>query len=351
MNKFLIFISLGSILFFGCKSSKEISSPLLIKSDSRFLVLDSISAGKSILVDTTEGFFNIVTGMDMSIQMRKDFSKNVSRESILSDYKEFLKRDVENFSPNEKEYLSAVIQKIIPLCDRISKKFIPSKVQLIKTKGNHYGNGVFYTRENCIVIPENELALRDTASLSKVLIHELSHIYTRYNPRERKRLYALIGFKPLDRAVVVPAILRERVLSNPDGLNRQYGIELTQKDNSKIIGFPVIYCKTFHYEKTDGALFDLLAFDLFGLELQGDAYYLVTDNSGGSPLKLDRLNDFAKKIGPNTQYIIHPDEIIADNVMMSIYAQIDKGIWFQIPPQGKALLESVTDVLINPLPR
>ena len=58
---------------------------------------------------------------------------------------------------------------------------------------------------------------------------------------------------------------------------------------------------------------------------------------------LQNLPDFFKKIGDNTQYIIHPDEIIADNFFMMTLAtqEIDGFDMGKFSAKGKVLIREV----------
>lgn len=53
---------------------------------------------------------------------------------------------------------------------------------------------------------------------------------------------------------------------------------------------------------------------------------------------------FFSIIGDNTQYIIHPDEIVADNVMLAIIAHTT-GDYRSFSKQGKEKIEQVLNIL------
>lgn len=85
--------------------------------------------------------------------------------------------------------------KLFQTTSKLAPGLFPDTLKLIKTKANHFGVGVWYTRENSIVIPFNELASRKKDNFVNTIAHELFHIYSRYHPETRKSLYHLIGFR------------------------------------------------------------------------------------------------------------------------------------------------------------
>ena len=69
------------------------------------------------------------------------------------------------------------------------------------------------------------------------MLHEIFHIYSRYNPQKRDRLYELIGFKNIGdpTRLKMTAPLKDRILLNPDGVNYAYAIELKLADENSFI--------------------------------------------------------------------------------------------------------------------
>ena len=146
------------ITLVGCKSKQHIPDPLT-EDNFPFEILDSVQASKAIVVDKKDGFFENITPLDMSIQMKFSLNGNESRDALLESYRSFLQTEVMDFSEEEKVFLKKVMIRAMNLCNGMSANLVPGPVRLIKTRGNHYGDGAFYTREKCIVIPESAQAL------------------------------------------------------------------------------------------------------------------------------------------------------------------------------------------------
>ena len=59
-----------------------------------------------------------------------------------------------------------------------------------------------------------------------VMLHEIFHVFSRYNEPVRDELYAMIGFKKSDKKVVLSDALKKILLTNPDGVSLNYIIKL-----------------------------------------------------------------------------------------------------------------------------
>ncbi len=188
--------SLFLSLAFGCKVNKPVVSVLQLSEKHTILFLDSISASKAIIEDDAEDFFGKIRPLDMAIQMQQRLPEKPDREKLLAEYRLFLQRDVESFTEAEETLLRAAMEQAYQDCQKVNPRLFPDTIRLIKAKGRHYGPSVYYTRENCIVIPENELTEGREGPVARVLIHEVFHILSRYNAPLRQALYQMIGFRP-----------------------------------------------------------------------------------------------------------------------------------------------------------
>lgn len=269
---------------------------------------------QAISKDHMEQFFKKINTRDISLQLGKDLSAS-STDEALSTYKESLREGVLEFTKEEKELLVPVFQKAYDLCKAINPAIYPDSLKLLKTDGRHYGAFTYYTREKCIIIPKlqlSEASIKSKGFLSTML-HEIFHIYSRLNPEKRKELYALIGFDYLDE-IEFPEVLKEKVLLNPDGLDLNVFMQLENQEGKSIKVIPVNYSKPVSFDNPSGDLFfSSLDFQLYEIQQKNTTFKVTTQNDGSTTLSLEQLPDFFKQIGPNTDYIIHPDEILADN--------------------------------------
>ncbi len=342
----ILAIALGVLFSQACKSQKINSDRSTFSDRQELIILDSTSASVAVITDEKEGFFERVRIIDMSIQMRRNYPEDTPWETVVKDYKAFLQADVANFSMAEREQLRKVFRQAHQLCEAIHPDIFPAKLQLIKSKGQPYGPMTFYTRENCIVIPQGLLGPGNEESLLDIALHETFHIFSRYHPEKRKALYGLIGFKaiPLEQ-LIPPNALNMRILLNPDGINYAYRIELKGKEEEKLLAIPLIVANATQFSPEKESFFSYLSFQLYEIEPPyGKLIRVRADEQGNSTLKLREHPEFFQQITDNTQYIIHPDEIMADNFMFLATGKVEEG---RSEP-GKKLLKEVERILKQP---
>jgi len=141
----------------------------------------------------------------------------------------------------------------------------------------------------------------------------LFHVMSRHDGAVRSKLYAIIGFE-LCEPIELPASLAPRRITNPDAPLIDCTITLTAKSGKKVTGAPVLYASTKQYDAKKGAtLFQSFVFRLLVVEQRQDRRQPTLVK--GEPIVINPREEpeFLTKIGKNTNYIIHPDEILADN--------------------------------------
>ncbi len=223
-------------------------------------------------------------------------------------------------------WTQADIQKLTPLWTDVARKIAPWKlplppvVLLVKTNGREEGAAA-YCRGPVIVLPKNMID-GPAVTLSRVLPHELFHVISNQNPQLRKALYATIGFHPCNE-VPLPDSIAPRKITNPDApLNNNY-ITVTQ-DGRTIELMPVLYANAPRYDAArGGSLFSYLTFRLMQVEdVDGNRRPVL---AGGQPVLLDpqAVPGYHEQIGRNTKYIIHPEEVLADNFVFLIDGRQD----------------------------
>ena len=336
------------VLIWSCKSQPKLASHLELSENHKIVFLDSLTAGDAITTDVKENFFAYVNKLDMSIQMKKNFSEEVTRESVLKEYKDFLKKDVLDFTKEEVEFVNKVFKEAYSLSNKVSPNIFPKEIKLIKTHANHYGNGAYYTRDNCIIIPKNELSRKDAKAFLEVMFHEISHIYTRYNTDKRKKLYGLIGFKNIGNPtnLLMKDALKERILLNPDGINYAYKIDLKKSNGRNYSAVPIIFSSETEFVESKNTFFRYLDFSLFEINIQ-HAANVISDENGKSTINMANVPDFFEQITDHTGYIIHPDEIIADNFMYIMMRGKEGGLQKNFSEAGLQLLKNIKSVLVE----
>jgi hypothetical protein len=136
---------------------------------------------------------------------------------------------------------------------------------------------------------------------------------SRHDGSLRSRLYRIIGFE-VCQPIELPASLAPRRITNPDAPRIDCVITLPGPEGRQYTGAPVLYSSTANYDaKRGGSLFQSLVFRLLVVESRSGRWQPLLKS--GEPVVINPRNEpaFLEMIGKNTDYIIHPDEIMADN--------------------------------------
>src|SRR6266566_4519954 len=188
----------------------------------------SVEQGREILT-RRDDFISALTPLDRRARMQSD--QDVSEKDFLA----FVGRSVRSWTPEETNRITRALQT---LGDKLApwRLPFPATVLLIRTSGEEEFNNC-YTRANAIVFPSAEAAGRASA-LSYLLLHELFHVLSRHDAELRKACYGAIGFRPINE-IQLPEELRQRKVTNPDGVQNGWRICLTNQ-NETLQAVPVL---------------------------------------------------------------------------------------------------------------
>ncbi len=342
-SKVLVSFFVYIVLVTNCRFSG--SSEHLIK--PTVMLLDSTAATQAILLDTTEHFFDKITSLDMAIQMKKSLDSTQTRNALLEEYRHFLQKDVSTFTPDEANFIQAALNLAIIDCQQLFPTLLPPQIQLIKTNGRHYGDGVFYTRENRIILPENELQNQDPALMHRVMIHELFHLISRQHPDLRKQIYGVFGFKQTNASLhygIPDSTFRNRILLNPDGIVRTFAMQIPEAFEDTLLVIPLLQSVARQYQPHLGTYFNYMNFGLYPLVQTGTTWQLRS-----TPLSPEQMQSFYQQIGDNTDYIIHPDEIAAENFTLLVlreHGKLNKRSR-RLSPEGHQLLTEIQSTITD----
>jgi len=348
-NKYIAFQvclwCLAIIIVVSCRTSTQegTGGRIDLLGKDRLVFMDSIGASRAIVRDEVSGFFEKIGITDMLIQMKRPFVDSLDREKLLVEYKAYLKTEVTDFTKQERDFCQGILSEIAVELAAIHPDLFPDSLRLIKSHGNHYGSRAYYTRENVIVIPKGMLFEANEEGFYETMLHELFHIYSRYHPVKREALYGLIGFRSVGQPedLQMDKVLRDRVLLNPDGVNCAYAITV-QEEGTSVFAIPLIVARARGYEEDKAAFFDYLQFDLYPIRAPYSRLVrVVCRNDGSSRLKIEEIGDFYGQIQRNTDYIIHPDEILADNFVFMVKSVKDSRFLGRFDEGGVELIERV----------
>ena len=340
-----LFFTLLSLV--SCRNDKPKSSEILLSGVHKAVLLDSTDAAKAIVQDELDIFFQHLTPVDAAIQMKKNGPLSMSNAEMVTSYKNYLQSDVTDFTAEEKAFVEKAVIEAFQLTNKVSLRYFPDDIKLIKTKAHHYDGEMYYTRENCIVIPEPSLKQKNYTAFLQTILHEISHVVMRLNPNLKAKMYALVGFKKIETPLQMPDALRRRLLTNPDGVDINWANTLTSATGKTVFTLPLLYAKdsVFDPKKPDYA--DYLGWNYYELTPSADNKTLVVQTIGArqqSTLDTRGINDMFLK-NYNTAYIIHPDEIVADNFALLMLSQKTPSILTDCTEGGKILLSKMNSLL------
>ena len=300
-NRFLA--ALACICLLSCRASADVQ---LGKTIVHFA---SQTEGRQILTAKDE-FIQRLSPFDRSARMKTD--KAVSEDELLA----FIGRNVAEWSKDETQAVQAAIEALPPLL-RDLRLSLPPTVQLIKTTGMEEGHAA-YTRATAVVLPQSELS-KSQKDLQKLICHELFHILSRQNPELRERLYEIIGFTKCNE-IALPPELERRKITNPDAPRNDHFIRLTIAGHESL-AVPILLSRVERYDiKRGGEFFAYLEFQFLVVEKSPGSQSLKIALDGSSPklVGMERVSGFMEQVGKNTDYIIHPEEILADNFALLV---------------------------------
>jgi hypothetical protein len=260
--------------------------------------------GKQILT-AKDDFVQRLSPFDRSARMKTD--KAVSEAEFL----QFVGRNVTDWTTEEMQTVQAAIEAIAPLLRDLRFSWPPT-VQLIKTTGTEEGNAA-YTRATAIVLPKGELG-KGQDHLNRLISHELFHILSRQNPELREKLYAIIGFTKCNEIKLPPALERRKI-TNPDAPRNDHFIRV-QIEGQESLAVPILLSSAETYDvKRGGEFFEYLQLQFLVVEKDRGSGNFQPAPAGASPklVGAQQISGFMEQVGKNTDYIIHPEEILAEN--------------------------------------
>ena len=265
----------------------------------------------ALVLTSSDEFVKALSPFDRSSRLKTD------REVSEKEFLKFVGTNLLSWSDLEKQSLTAVLNGIKDVMTSLALPF-PQKVLLIKTTGNEEG-GAAYTRANAVILPQKDLN-QSSSNLKKTIVHELFHVLSRANPKLRDQMYAAIGFVKTGE-LDFPDHLKARKLTNPDAPLNNHCIRL-KIDGNESWAIPILFSSTEKYDiNRGGEFFRYLQFRFLKIDHKGTAPTVKPVYSAQNPIlaEMIQITGFYEQVGRNTGYILHPEEILADNFVHIVF--------------------------------
>lgn len=193
---------------------------------------------------------------------------------------------------------------------------LPKTVVFVRFTGVGEGNAP-HTRANAVLL--TDASLQRPAALTRLIAHELFHVASRQEKAWRDAMYATVGFAAIEE-LSLPPQLASRKITNPDAPRIDVAVRVETADGLAWVA-PLLQSSVDRYDAARAAEF----FSFLRLQ------WLEVARGESAPRKAalsdpprlhstTDLRGFHEQIGRNTQYIIHPEEILAEN-----FAQLATG--------------------------
>jgi hypothetical protein len=280
---------------------------LITMEESHFITLNQEES--RVFLEENDAYILKINPGNIAVRMQNS-------EADIKDFLLFNGLSAMNWKEEEKTKVKNALSKIKKRL-RNFRLPLPGKVFLIKTNGKE-NFSLPYTRRNAIVFPK-KLVEESIAEIVDVLSHEIFHIMSTYRPDLKDIVYPHFGFERAKTSpVVLPKSLTKRVLVNPDALENNFLMKTVyQGEDVKLI--PLFYGRKILRElflETEEQMQYQMKMSLLLLDEDNN---VRIDPISNTPILLSvSETDYIEKTGENTHYLIHAEEIAADNFMLFI---------------------------------
>src|SRR5712692_1273897 len=222
-------------------------------------------------------------------------------------FMQFMQGTVLDWTEEERRHLRPLIARLDRFLSGLKWRR-PEKILLVRVDAA-LENGAPHTRANGIMLPNNEFT--STADqLTYVVSHETLHVLTREDSALKERLYGAIGFRRCERVEIPESVSRMRV-TNPDAVENRHTIAVRYRGKA-VEAMPFPSFKSDDIDTRSGFLGNARIAWLLVDRERADCR-VRNGSAAGAEVAPEELRGLFEQIGRNTQYLAHPEEILADN--------------------------------------
>ena len=316
MSKLLALSITLILIVFACQMGNEkiVENQSARIGDTEVLFLNRYNGFEYLM---NSSFVNSLSLMDFSVRMKKDFTKS-DLNHVKHLHQEFLENEVLNWSQSEVKRLLEFLNVVIPDIEERTPQILQDTLVLIKTSGKEEFNA-FYTCEDAIVFPKTWLTKKSQQAhaqyFTRVLYHELFHIFTRNNYDKHPSLYQIVGFHPQEYSI--PDSLEKKRITNPDFSDFDYLIDLELNTGEKIKATILTYYKSDSFNPNFN-FSDIIGFGLFPVSKQNGTWSIEPWEGAYKPIPFQKFSNFYSQVGKFTDYYLGAEEILADGYSMKM---------------------------------
>lgn len=287
--------------------------------------------GVSLLL-SNQAYHNGFSQNDLDFRMQK-------KNATLDEYLAFAAEQVLEFTDEEKAVVDVCIAK---MNERLASNgcFLPAsdRVVFVKTTSLEesemgvytYGNQIYlvdYLLDYVIYGDEESTPEEILEIFEAILWHEWFHCLTRSNPEFRRKMYEVIHFTIADEDFPPPPGLSEYYYSNPDV--EHHDAYASFRIDGQDMNCYLYLVTTKHFEEPGDVCDDYWAPMLIPIDGRNE-YYTV-----------EEAENFYEVFGENTDYLIDPEECLADNFAYAMVYGLDA------PYATPEIIEGILSILMG----
>lgn len=273
----------------------------------RFVIATPAQASPIFTAD--DEFMAVVTPADISIRTR---SADGTRADLVRTYAGAF----EPWTDAETARLEAMLVRRGAQLQSLAH-WLPDTVLITRSNGAA-DTSLPHTRGNAINMGQ-QLPATDEG-LDGLFFHELFHVLSRRNAARHDEMYALIGFTPC--AINLPPEVRDRTVTNPDAPHLRWAAPLGEAGRYVVA---VLFADPPRWDpaQTNFGRY----FNLRFLQAEGNgAGQCALSLQNGGPVELSpeqAMAAFHAVAGANTNYVLHAEELLADNFSQLMMGRTD----------------------------
>lgn len=266
----------------------------------------------AVLLLSNEDYYDNLTQDDLNYRMQH-------KDATLEELKEFASTQTLDFTEEEKQAIDEAMGQIWETCSGRGYHLPPEEgIVFAKTTMNEECGAGAYTHGTQIYLGSRflEIAMEKSQKdhyLEEVVAHELFHCLTRNAPEFRSAMYKVIGFTVVDEEYQFPDEIRNVIISNPDV--EHHNSCASFDINGKATDCAVVFLPGKPFEQPGDSFFDGMKTGLVPVDTLSTLY------------TAEDAANFWDVFGRNTEYVIDPEETMADNFSYTIVRGTDASLY------------------------
>ena len=298
--------------FSACKSKDKNATQTVSNPQEQVAVLSS---------DTVNFHFATLEEAKKLVAAEDNFTKSWSRFDVVSrlgnpegtkeQLKEYEAKELREWTDEEKKKITDFMYQINQTIRKEKYRLpFPQQITLVKSTLKDEGEAAGYTRENWIALYDRVCQI-DKQRRHDLILHELFHILTRHTIDFKRMAYSVIGFEVSEQELEYPAELQQVRITNPDIAKFDSYATFNVNGEQKKCAMVLYHDRPYK----EGRFFEYVK---VGFVPYGDDFKALRDAEGKVIVyDMKDVKDFFDKVGKNTGYIIHPEEVLAENFVIA----------------------------------